>query len=90
MRINAFFFRVLSLLLFSCLLSCSEDQEPVTKRPNPDYETWSQYLGDPGRTHFSRLGAFTPENVDGLSVVWEHELPDYGQMQMNPIVVDSV
>jgi len=90
MKINAFYFRVLSLLLFSCLLSCNKDQGVVSKRPNPDYETWSHYLGDPGRTHFSRLGAFTSENVGDLSVVWEHELPDYGQMQMNPIVVDSM
>ena len=54
------------------------------------YESWSHYLGDPGRSHFSTLGAFSRENVHRLSVAWQHELPDSGQMQMNPIVVDTL
>jgi quinoprotein glucose dehydrogenase len=87
---KTFFLRVLPFLLINVLLSCSGEDTPVVTAKNPLYKTWNQYLGDPGRTHFSKLEAFTPENVGGLSVVWEHDLPDYGQMQMNPIIVDSV
>jgi len=90
MALKTFILRILALSFISVLLGCIEEKEPAVIAPNPDYKTWNHYLGDPGRTHFSRLGVFTPENVSQLSVVWEHELPDYGQMQMNPIVVDSV
>ncbi|MEJ2583594.1 MAG: pyrroloquinoline quinone-dependent dehydrogenase [Robiginitalea sp.] len=73
------------------ILGCGEEKGPLPDAlPDPLYKSWAHYLGDPGRTHYSTLGAFTPENVGELSVAWEHELPDYGQMQMNPIVVDSL
>lgn len=84
------FLRVFPVILSGLLTGCGEEKDIPGLTPNPFYTTWNDYLGDPGRTHFSRLEAFTPENVGGLSVAWEHELPDYGQMQMNPIIVDSM
>lgn len=72
------------------LTGCGDGEVAPEKAPETNYQTWSHYLGDPGRTHYSELEAFTPENVSRLSVAWEHELPDSGQMQMNPLVVDSV
>lgn len=68
-----------------CLVNCE------SSNPKADlYTTWSSYLGDSGRSHYSTLSEITPENVQNLKVAWSYRAPDWGQMQMNPIVVDSV
>ncbi len=54
------------------------------------YTTWSSYLGDSGRSHYSTLSQITPENVQHLKLAWSYEASDWGQMQMNPLVVDSI
>jgi quinoprotein glucose dehydrogenase len=77
------------LLLAGCLAGC-ERKSPGAGSDSAFYKTWSHYLGDPGRSHYSTLDAFSPENINRLEVAWEQELPDAGQMQMNPIVVDSL
>lgn len=76
---------LLSAILF---LGCgtSEKENPLKK----EYTTWSSYLGDSGRSHYSTLSQITPENVKNLKVLWRYESQDFGQMQMNPIVVDSI
>ena len=74
----------LGILLFSC--QSDTKQEPANKA----YTTWSSYLGDPGRSHYSTLSEFTKENVKDLKVAWTYEAADWGQMQMNPLVVDSM
>ncbi len=83
------FIRLPLLLAGVMAISCS-DKDGSVPPAGTQYETWTDYLGDPGRSHFSTLDGFTPENVGSLAVAWEHELPDSGQMQMNPIIVDSV
>src|SRR5680860_1003810 len=81
---------VIGLFVSICLLflgcSSSETENPLKK----EYTTWSSYLGDPGRSHYSTLAQISPENVKNLKVAWSYEAPDFGQMQMNPIVVDSM
>ena len=54
------------------------------------YTSWSTYLGDTGRSHYSTLSQINRENIKDLIVVWSYETPDWGQMQMNPIVVDTI
>lgn len=54
------------------------------------YTDWSSYLGGPDRNHYSTLSQITKENVSKLKLAWSYKAPDYGQMQMNPIVVDSI
>ncbi len=77
------------ILVFSLLfLGCNSTEEK--NRPNSEYRTWSSYLGDSGRSHYSTLSQITKENVKGLKVAWTYEAPDWGQMQMNPLVVDSM
>ncbi len=83
------FFYVFSLAIGALLPGCS-DNHSISVSEGSQYQTWSRYLGDPGRSHFSTLNAFTPENVSSLGVAWEHSLQDSGQMQMSPIVVDSI
>ena len=89
MRAYQPFFFFFSLFAGGLLPGC-EQNLTVSATDGVPYETWSDYLGDPGRSHFSTLNAFTPENVGSLEIAWEHELEDSGQMQMNPIVVDSI
>ena len=71
-------------LLANCTRFEGSDQE------NKYFTEWRHYLGDPGRSHFSTLSQITTENVQSLKVAWEYESADFGQMQMNPIVVDSM
>ena len=54
------------------------------------YEKWEHYLGDPGRSHYSTLSEFDSTNVRSLKIAWEYESSDFGQMQMNPIVIDTL
>ncbi|WP_149273669.1 outer membrane protein assembly factor BamB family protein [Pareuzebyella sediminis] len=83
-----YFHYVLWCLLYTFLtVSCEPEKE---RSQDVEYRTWSSYLGDPGRTHYSTLSQITPENVEGLKMAWSYEAPDWGQMQMSPIVVDSM
>ena len=81
------FVRHLSLILAICffLINCENSNSKVQS-----YTTWSSYLGDSGRSHYSTLSEITPKNVTNLKVAWSYEAPDWGQMQMNPIIVDSM
>ena len=81
---------ILRLILFtfcSILIQC--DKSSLSGGEN-QYTEWKHYLGDPGRSHYSQLADFTSKNIKSLKVVWEYESKDYGQMQMNPIVVDTL
>jgi quinoprotein glucose dehydrogenase len=75
-------------LLMSGFIACETSEE--SKPSKKEYTTWSSYLGDPGRSHYSTLSQITKENVKHLKVAWSYASSDWGQMQMNPIVVDSI
>ena len=51
---------------------------------------WSEYLGGPDRSHYSKLDQINVSNVAKLKVAWEFHSGDFGQMQCNPIVVHGV
>jgi quinoprotein glucose dehydrogenase len=75
-------------LLIGLAAACGpEDTDPTEGLV---YQKWEHYLGDPGRTHFSTLSRFTTENVGDLKVAWTFQSPDAGQMQMNPLMVDTL
>ncbi len=77
------------LLVFSSvILGCSPSEEKNTEKK--EYKTWSSYLGDPSRSHYSTLSQITKDNVKNLKVAWSYKADDWGQMQMNPLVVDSI
>lgn len=83
------FLCVFPLLLLNLLFwSCGENSAPGLDQAY--YRQWRHYLGDPGRSHYSTLSQFSPENVARLTVAWEYDSPDFGQMQMSPIIIDSV
>lgn len=75
-------------LLMGLVASCGPKENDASKEAF--YQKWEHYLGDPGRTHFSTLSQFTKENVGNLKVAWVFQSPDAGQMQMNPLVVDTL
>ena len=57
-----------------------------------EYRTWSSYLGDPGRTHYSSLDDINLSNVSQLEVAWEYHAGVQGKgdanyIQCNPLVV---
>ena len=89
--------RKIALILFLVIFSCSKESGPgsgCNRFSIPDhqnkYKDWKHYLGDPGRSHYSQLSEFTPKNVQSLKIAWKYEGRDYGQMQMNPIIVDTL
>ncbi len=57
---------------------------------NIDYSKWEEYQGGPDRNQYSTLNQVTLDNVKELKLAWSHSLPEGGQMQMNPIVVDNL
>jgi quinoprotein glucose dehydrogenase len=79
-RIPLFF-----VIICITFLGCQKNQPK-----EQTYTDWSSYLGGPDRNHYSTLSQITKENVTQLKLVWSYKAPDYGQMQMNPIVVDSI
>lgn len=79
----------LVLLFTVCILIIQCDKSSPSDGENHHTE-WKHYLGDPGRSHYSQLSEFSSKNIKSLKVAWEYESKDYGQMQMNPIVVDTL
>ncbi len=60
------------------------------KSDNPKYVNWAEYLGGADRNHYSELTEINRENVSTLKLTWTYSLPDSGQMQVNPLVIDGV
>ncbi len=71
-------------ILFLSLVACKESIQVQ------DYTTWEEFQGGPERNQYSTLDQFTKKNVPQLKVAWSYSLPNSGQMQMNPIVVDTM
>ncbi|HEY6503408.1 MAG TPA: pyrroloquinoline quinone-dependent dehydrogenase [Chitinophagaceae bacterium] len=61
-----------------------------TEKSSEQYDKWEEYLGGPGRNHYSSLTQINPANVKDLKVAWTYSAPDSGQMQMTPIIVDGI
>jgi quinoprotein glucose dehydrogenase len=58
------------------------------------FTTWSHYLGDPTRTHYSALAQIDTANVSELEIAWTYASGglDAGvttEMQHNPLIVDA-
>ena len=82
---RSLFFGILSSLLFyNCNKTFENNAIPT------DYTSWSTYLGGPDRNHYTTLSQISPKNVANLKVAWSYEAPDSGQMQMNPIIIDTI
>lgn len=85
MRNQQLSYIILGILIL--IVSCSRDLEKPSKI---DYTKWGEFQGGPDRNQYSTLSQITLDNVKDLKLAWSHSLPDSGQMQMNPIIVDDV
>jgi quinoprotein glucose dehydrogenase len=72
---------VLLFALFLVIFACKNSQNDTQ---------WSEYLGGPDRNHYTTLSEITPQNVQNLKIAWTYSMPDSGQIQTNPIVVDGI
>ncbi len=87
------------LILSAHLTGCnagkaSKIQEAITR--NTPSTNWDKYNGDGARSHFTKLGQITRENVGRLKVAWTYSsvgadsVLEGTQMQCNPIIVDGI
>jgi len=56
---------------------------------------WSNYLGDPGRTHYSTLDQINVDNVGQLEIAWTYHSGDAdtsnrSQIQCNPLIINGI
>lgn len=79
---------VLFVGMWFLLSSCTQ-----TVKKNSDHayaNEWREYLGGTDRNHYSTLDQINTTNVKNLQVAWEYHSGDSGQVQCNPIMVDTV
>nr|WKN34758.1 PQQ-binding-like beta-propeller repeat protein [Tunicatimonas sp. TK19036] len=83
-----------SLIITAILNSCqTADITETAEEHQTYYQTWSHYMGDPARTHYSSLGEIDRDNVQELEVAWTYESGEIGKnnyIQCNPLVVDTI
>ncbi len=81
---------------FVCLLACNKKDGAVPLNASilsdPYFTSWSHYLGDPERTHFSLLEQIDTANVHLLQRVWHYESGQLepgrnSQIQTNPLII---
>ena len=51
---------------------------------------WLTYFGDYQGRHYSDLTEITPANVSGLQARWAFQVPQAGNLQATPLVVDGI
>ncbi len=76
----------LAVFLMSLFMACQKKNNPEATQTRD----WPDYLGGPDRNHYSELAQINPDNVKKLRIAWTHQLPDSGQMQMNPLIKDKI
>jgi quinoprotein glucose dehydrogenase len=75
-----------SLLFGIAVLTATQSGPTDPTAPNTN---WSDYLGGPTRSHYSPLTQINTQNVSQLQVAWTYTLPDSGQLQVNPLMIDG-
>lgn len=87
---------VLILLFYGCTAEHTNKKDLFQiAEENIHYKTWSHYLGDPARSHFSTIKKIDSTNVHRLKLNWSYEsggLSDQRntQIQTNPLIVNGI
>ena len=87
---------VLTICFFNCKKSVEQPSyDGFSWEGNPYFQSWSYYLGDPHRSHFSALDQINTGNVAKLKIAWTYQSdglsPDSNsQIQNNPMVVGDI
>lgn len=89
----SFYLSMFGYLSFAIAVLSSCQSQGASDKP-PEYHSWSSYMGDPGRTHYSSLDEINTGNVSQLAVAWEYHAGVQGSgeanyIQCNPLVVDT-
>ena len=85
----------IGILAILILLGCQSEPDGYLGFPWEDkkyFETWSHYLGDPHRSHFSVLDQINSSNAHQLKVAWTYESKGLAegknsQIQNNPMII---
>lgn len=76
--------KILLIAVFMAVFpACEESVLPTGDRE------WGEYLGGPGRNQYSVHEQIDANNVRQLEMVWEYHTGAPGQIQCNPIMIDS-
>lgn len=80
-------------ILFSLMLTSCSRQHPQ-QADREEYRTWTSYLGDKARTHYSSLDQINTDNVHLLDVAWTFSTNDAipeanTEIQNNPLIIDG-
>ncbi|MBM87588.1 MAG: pyrrolo-quinoline quinone [Gammaproteobacteria bacterium] len=82
-----FIFGLVSTLISAC--SLEEFEQSASRNTN-----WDTYLGDPGRSHYSKLTQITRENVDQLELAWRYNSGELREgnssMYTSPLIIDGI
>ena len=91
---------IVLVISFLVLISCVDKKDELkdlfqVAKENPDYSSWSHYLGDPQRTHYSNLNQISTSNVSQLKLSWSYKSGGVAedrntQIQTNPLVVGKI
>jgi quinoprotein glucose dehydrogenase len=93
---NKILFALLISLLLTACLPTGNSSEPINF--NGPTSEWPQYGGVKNTDHYSPLTQITAENVDQLTIAWEHRSGDFSDgsdewgftsMQVTPIQVNN-
>ncbi len=69
--------------------------QPTNVETRLDEGSWSSYLGDDARSHYSSLSQINQTNVKNLSIAWQYasgnaSADNHSQIQCSPIVVNDI
>ena len=85
---------VAALGLAACVAANVPDAQTGTPIAAPEVlgagEDWDNPGGDWAESHFSRLEAISPANVDQLGLAWEYDLGTARVQESTPVVIDGV
>jgi quinoprotein glucose dehydrogenase len=84
----------ISVCFFAVLMAGCAEPEPYPINEE-DYRTWTSYMGDKARTHYSSLNQINVDNVQDLEVAWTFStndaIPDANtEIQNNPLIIDGI
>src|SRR5262249_32743622 len=65
-------------------------QGPTTFRSVTSDTNWTTYNGDPGGNRYSPLTQINTDTVRRLAPRWTFTIPDAGNLQATPLVVDGI
>jgi quinoprotein glucose dehydrogenase len=83
-------FTKISISAASFLVFSAGMIEPTVTNQFGSENDWAEYLGGADRNHFSKLDQIDLSNVSQLTVAWQYEAPEAGQMQVNPLIIDGI